>query len=450
MSKYQTFKKLMKQDKRQILVAVYNNLVHTGITNHLSDEAYLKLTYRIRFGTKLHLENPVTFNEKLQWLKLHDRNPDYIKMVDKVLAKEYVAGLIGDEHIIPTLGVYDSFDEIDFEKLPNQFVLKCNHDSGSIVICKDKSKFDMNKARKRLTKGLETDAFYWGREWPYKNVKRKILAEAYMEDEDSEELRDYKLMVFKGKVKSSFTGSEPFSADGLKITFFDTDWKEMPFERHYPKNRQEIRKPLNYDEMVRLAQKLAKDIPFDRVDFYEVAGKTYFGEISLYPGSGWEEFTPSEWDKTLGSWIKLPVGGVLLIKENIVIHFPFKKSQDLTDYKFFCFDGKPEYCQIITGRTKNEKIDFYDMGWNKQPFVGLTPMVSNSGFQFPKPKNFESMKSIACLLSKSLPFSRIDFYEVNEKLFFGEITLYPAAGFGKFTPEEWNYTLGKMINIECI
>lgn len=308
MSKLQTFKKLLKHDKRQILVAVYNNIVHTGITKILPDETYLKLTHRIRFGENLHLDNPTTFNEKLQWLKLYDHNPDYVKMVDKVLVKEYVASIIGEDYIIPTLGVYDSFDEIDFDNLPNQFVLKCNHDSGSIIICRDKSKLDIDKARKKLTKSLKTDAFYWGREWPYKMVNRKILAEAYMEDDDAEELKDYKLMTFNGKVKCSFVGSERFSEDGLKITFFDTDWKVMPFERHYPKSKLDIKKPLNYDQMVVMAEKLSTNIPFARIDFYEVGGKAYFGEITLFPGSGWEEFTPSEWDKTLGSWLKLPKG----------------------------------------------------------------------------------------------------------------------------------------------
>ena len=309
MSKLTTFRKLWSGDKHQILVAIYNNIVHTGITNFLSDETYLKLTYRVRFSEKLDLNNPVTFNQKLQWLKLHDRQERYIELVDKVKVKDYVAREIGSQYLIPTLGVWDRFEDIDFDSLPDQFVLKCNHDSGSIVICRDKSKFDVEKARRKLTKGLKTDAFYWGREWPYKNVERKILAEAYMEDDDAEELRDYKLMVFNGKVKCSFTGTERFGEDGLKITFFDTDWKIMPFERHYPKSKLEIKKPLNYDEMVKLAEKLAKDIPFARIDFYEVGGTTYFGEVTLYPGSGWEEFTPSEWDKTLGSWIKLPVGG---------------------------------------------------------------------------------------------------------------------------------------------
>ena len=301
--------RLSKTDWRQILVAAYNNIVHTGITNLLSDETYLKLTYHIRFGKKLDIQNPVTFNEKLQWLKLHDRNPDHVQMVDKIAAKEYVAGIIGEQYIIPTLGVYDSFDEIDFDELPDRFVLKCNHDSGSIVVCRNKSTFDKERARNKLTKGLKTDSFYWGREWPYKHVKRQILAETYMEDSDAAELKDYKLMCFNGKVKCSFVCSDRFSEDGLKVTFYDTDWKVMPFERHYPKSRTDIPKPLHYDDMVALAEKLAKDIPFVRIDFYEVEGKVYFGEITFFPGSGWEEFTPSEWDKTLGEWIQLPAPG---------------------------------------------------------------------------------------------------------------------------------------------
>ena len=307
MGKVDTFKKLLKGDKRQIIIAAYNNLVHTGITNLLSDKAYLKLTYRIRFGEKLDLKNPMTYNQKLQWLKLYDRNPEYVKMVDKILVKEYVEKVIGKEYIIPTLGVWDRYEDIDFSELPEQFVLKCNHDSGSIVVCTNKEKLDRKKTRKKLKTGLKTDGFFWGREWPYKSVKRRILAEQYMEEEGTNELKDIKLMCFDGKVKCSFIGSERFSKDGLKVTFFDTDWKVMPFERHYPKSKKEIKKPQNYDEMVILAEKLSQGIPFVRVDFYEVCGKTYFGELTFFPGSGWEEFRPEAWDKKIGEWIKLPI-----------------------------------------------------------------------------------------------------------------------------------------------
>lgn len=449
MSKIKTLKKLWKKDKRQIIVAIYNNIVHTGITNLLSDEAYLKLTYRIRFGEKLDLGNPVTFNQKLQWLKLHDRQDRYVELVDKVKVKEYVAKEIGSQYIIPTLGVWDCFEDIDFESLPNRFVLKCNHDSGSIVICRDKAKFDIAKARRKLTRGIHTDAFYWGREWPYKNVERKILAEAYMEDNSVDELKDYKMMSFNVKEKYLFMDTEQLSEDGLEITFFDTDWKVMPFERYYLKSKQEINKPLNYDEIVRLTEKLSKDIPIAGVDYYEIYGGRCHGEITLLPGYRWEDFTLPEWDQTLGSWIKLPMGqGLLLIKENVAIHIPLKQYCDLTDYKLFCFNGEPMYCQIISERTKDEKIDFYDMDWNLQPFVGLTPLVGNSGFHFPKPRNFEKMKELSRKLSNGTQFSRIDFYEVNEKLYFSEFTLYPASGFGKFSPDIWNKKLGDMIILE--
>lgn len=305
MSKIKTFLKLFKEDKRQLYIAIYNNIVHLGITNILPDKLYLKITYRIRFGEKLDFNNPKTFNQKLQWLKLYDRNPRYINMVDKILVKEYVSDIIGKEYVIPTLGVYNSFDDINFEELPDKFVIKCNHDSGSIVICNDKKKFDYIKAKKKINKGLKTDAYFWGREWPYKNVNRKILIEQYMKDDNSNELKDYKLMCFNGEVKCSFVCNERFSKDGLKVTFFDNDWKRLPFERHYQQSNDNIKKPKNFDKMIELAEILARDIPFVRIDFYEVSGKIYFGEITFFPGSGWEEFNPKEWDNRLGSWIKL-------------------------------------------------------------------------------------------------------------------------------------------------
>lgn len=453
MSKLTTMRKLLHGNKRQILEALYSNIVHCGITNYFSDEIYLKLSYLVHVGDKLDLDNPKTFSEKIQWLKLHDHNPDYIKMVDKILVKDYVSDIIGAEYTIPTLGVYDSFDEIDFDCLPNQFVLKCNHDSGSIVICRDKANFDKNKARKKLTKALKSDAFYWGREWPYKFVNRKILAEAYLYNDDAIELKENKDKTFSENGKSFLGSKERISESGFKVVFYDTDWKTMPFERYHSKQKLDMKNPLNSEEVFDLAEKLAKDIPFERIDFYKVEGEGFFGEVVLVSNREREEFTPSKWDKTLGTWIKLP-GGVVLIKENVIIHFPFGSSIDLTDYKFFCFNGIPKYCQVITGRTKNEKIDFYDMEWNLQSFVGLTsmngltPSITNSGFVFPQPDSFENMKTISEKLSAGIPFSRIDFYEVNKKLYFGEITLYPAAGFAVFSPDEWNYTLGELINLE--
>lgn len=278
-----------------------------GCMDWMADKQYLKIMYWAIMHKKLNLKNPQTFNEKLQWLKLYDRNPEYIRMVDKYEAKKYVAEKIGEEYIIPTLGVWDSFDDIDFTTLSNQFVLKTTHDSGSIIICKDKNSFDYEQAKKSLANSLQRDYYLEHREWPYKNVKRRIIAEKFMVDESGYELKDYKLMCFNGKVNCSFVCSERYSSDSLKVTFFDKEWNVLPFERHYPKSKTPINKPQNYEKMVELAEKLSKNIPFVRVDFYEVEGKIYFGEITFYPGSGFEEFNPDSTDTELGKLIELPV-----------------------------------------------------------------------------------------------------------------------------------------------
>ncbi|MBQ3667088.1 MAG: hypothetical protein II913_03410 [Elusimicrobiaceae bacterium] len=269
----------------------------------LPDEWYIQLQYFYHFHRFANLKNPQTFNEKLQWLKLHDHNPLYTTLVDKYAVKKWVADKIGEEYIIPTLGVWNKAEDIDFDKLPNQFVLKVNHDSGGLVICRDKSKLDKQAAIAKLSGALKNNGYWYGREWPYKNVKPCILAEKYIEDAETKELWDYKLMCFNGKVRCSFVCTERFTENGLKVTFYDDDWNIMPFERHYPRRKTPMAKPLNYEEMVNLAEKLSKGIPFVRVDFYSVQGKTYFGELTFYPGSGLEEFVPSEWDKKIGDWL---------------------------------------------------------------------------------------------------------------------------------------------------
>lgn len=272
------------------------------------DKQYLQMMYWLHLGRKLNLKNPKTFNEKLQWLKLYNHKPEYTIMVDKVKAKEYVAKLIGEEHIIPTLGVWDDPDDIDFDALPDQFVLKCNHNSGTgMCICRDKSKLDIEKVKAELRKGLKENYYMRWREWPYKNVPRKILAEKFMVDESGTELKDYKI---------------------------------------------------------------------------------------------------------------------------------------------FCFNGEPRYCQVISDRNTDEKIDFYDMHWKRLVgLVGLNDKVHNSEYAIPCPESFEDMKQMASLLAKSIPFSRIDFYEINHQAYFGEITFFPATGFGNFNPREWNVKMGDVITL---
>lgn len=273
----------------------------------LSDELYIQLQYFYHFHRFANLKHPQTFNDKLQWLKLHDRNPLYTTLVDKYAVKKWVAAQIGEQYIIPTLGVWEKAEDINFDALPNQFVLKCNHSGGgNVIICRDKAQLDKQETIKKLAHQLQNNSYWYGREWPYKNVKPCIIAEKFMEDSPQEGLSDFKLMCFNGKVKCSFTCTERFSKNGLKVTFYDPNWQVMPFERHYPRSKTPLAKPLNYDEMVALAGKLSKGIPFVRVDFYSVQGKTYFGELTFYPGSGLEEFTPPQWDKTFGDCLILP------------------------------------------------------------------------------------------------------------------------------------------------
>lgn len=282
----------------------FNFLASKGFYKWMNDERFLRRAYKMNFGVELNLNNPQTFNEKLQWLKLYDRKDIYTMMVDKYEVKKYVADIIGEEYIIPTFGVYDKFDEIDFDKLPNQFVIKCTHDSGGVVICKDKSKLDKKVARKKINKSLKRNFYYNYREWPYKNVKPRILIEKYMEDKDAGELVDYKVMCFNEKAKMIFTCTERFG-DGLKVTFFDLGWNKLPFERHYPSSNKNIPRPKNLKKMIELSEKMSKDISFVRMDWYEINGELYFGEYTFYPGSGFEEFTPEEWDRKLGNLIDL-------------------------------------------------------------------------------------------------------------------------------------------------
>lgn len=271
------------------------------------DKRFLSLRWWCCMRSKLDWDNPRTFNEKLQWLKLYNRQPLYTTLVDKVKVKEYVANIIGEEYIIPTLGVWERAEDIDFEKLPDKFVLKCNHNSGTgMCICTDKSKLDFDKVRQGLKRGLSENYFLVNREWPYKDVPRRILAEKYIE--------------------------------------------------------QTTERPLD-------------------------------------------------------------------------------------DYKFFCFDGEPRYCQVIKDRTTQETIDFFDMDWNHQDFIGLNTQAVHAAMSIPRPETFERMKDIARKLSEGKPFTRVDLYEVDGKQYFGEVTLFPMSGFGHFTPNNIDEMMGEMLHL---
>lgn len=276
-----------------------------------NDELYLRILFFLRQRKVLHLKNPQTFSEKLQWLKLHDRKPEYTTMVDKYAVKKYVGNIIGEKYIIPTIGVWDKPEDIDWDSLPDKFVLKTTHGGGSVgvVICKDKNSFNKEKAIRNLSQSLKQNIYTELREWPYKDVKKRIIAEPFMED---------------------------------------------------------------YND----------------------------------------------------------------------------SSQDLPDFKFFCFNGNPKYCQVIKDRNTKETIDFFDMHWQHQEFIGFNPYVTHAKECPKKPLNYEKMQEIARLLSKDIPFSRIDLYEINGKIYFGEITLFPASGLRLLRPYIWNKYFGDMIDIK--
>lgn len=280
----------------------------SGALSGLSDERYLSLLYRLTFGKKLNLEQPTTFNEKLQWLKLYDRRPEYTAMVDKVTAKELAAARIGAEHIIPTLGVWDSVDEIDFDALPDKFVLKTTHDSGGVRIVDRRKDFDPAALRAFFDAHLRNNLYKSQREWPYKDVKPRILAETYMEDSKTGELRDYKIFVFGGEAKAVHIATNRQNAEQpTAFDFFDREFRHYDFRKGgYPNAETLPGKPEHMDRMFELAERLSDGLPFLRVDFFEADGKVYFGEFTFYPGSGFSPFDPEKWDTVFGGWLKLP------------------------------------------------------------------------------------------------------------------------------------------------
>lgn len=303
-----TATRLLLNNRYAFLCAIFNKMNDAGLFHWMSDKSFLRLAYRLNFGKKLDLKYPKSFSEKLQWLKLYDRRPEYVTMVDKYAVKDYVASIIGEEYIIPTLGVWDRPDDINFDSLPNQFVLKWNHDSKSVVICENKERFDRQKAIDKLRHGEKVNGYWYGREWPYKDVSPKIIAEKYLSQDDS-------------------------------------------------------------------------------------------------------------------------------------------KLHDLTDYKFFCFNGVPKYIQVIQNRRFSETIDFFDTEWNRQEFIGLNLSAVPSSVLPSRPHLLAEMIKVAKKLSVGLAFARIDLYETGEHIYFGEVTFYPASGFGAFTPPKWNIIIGDMLTL---
>ncbi len=424
----------------------------------LPDKPYLSLRYRCNVGHWMSWKHPKTFTEKLQWLKVYGFRPEYTKMVDKYAVKDYVAGIIGEEHIIPTLGVWDRVEDIDWDSLPTRFVLKTTHGGGGsgVVICKDKATFDRKVAMDKLQRNMKGTVVNSHREHPYYGVPRRIIAEQFLEETarpDLEDIMDYKFFCFDGEPRFLYVSDSPKH----ESVFLNTDWTLAGIGRDDYKSLKDVpAKPDNLDEMMEIARKLAKDIPHARVDLYNIGDHIYFSEITFYTGSGYIPFNPKSCDELIGAMLKLPenqqtkIGGGKIIRliDGEITVTDVQPSNDIKDYKFFCFDGEPRYCQVIRDRNTKETIDFYDMDWNHMPFVGLNPVAKNGVAPVAKPPHMDKMQEICRKLSAGNPFTRVDLYVVNDREYFGELTFYPASGFGVFTPEEWDGKLGELIRLE--
>ena len=304
MGKLKTAIYLLKNRRDLIIPTAFIYFARSKASHCLSDKVYLKLQYRANLGKKLNLKDPQTFNEKLQWLKLYNRKPLFTEMVDKYAARKFVSKRIGEEFLVPLIGAWGSAEEIDFDTLPEQFVLKCNHDSGSVTICKNKSELDREAVVKNLNSKLRWDMFYWSREWPYKNIKRKVICEAYMKDRDFDVLNVFKIMNFNNG-EQIIQVIQNDKTDKESIDYFDTKWNRLDMRQSFPNSEVPLDKPESLDVMLDLAKKLSDGFPFLRTDFYEINGKPYFSEFTFFSDAGMCKFTPKEWDEELGKRIDI-------------------------------------------------------------------------------------------------------------------------------------------------
>lgn len=274
------------------------------ILKFIPDEMMIKLEYRLKIGKKLHLNPPVTFNEKIQWLKLNDRKPLYTKMVDKYEVREYIKEQIGEEYLVPIYGVWENIEDISFQKLPKSFVLKCTHDSGSVILCENKDELNIQEVKKKLRSRITKNSFWYGREWVYKEVKPRIIAEEYLKDKSNLYLPVYKFFCFNGEPKI-IQSIQNDKQENESIDYFDINWNLLKIKQRFPNSETPFLKPDRLNEMLEIAKKLSKGIAFLRVDLYIINNKIYFSENTFYPDAGYSIFEPEDWDKKLGDWINL-------------------------------------------------------------------------------------------------------------------------------------------------
>ena len=293
---------------RALLVPKYrfSALSRLGFYNYMSDREYLQRLFKYRMGRELDIDTPRTFSEKLQWLKIYNRRPEYSVMVDKYAVKKFVADKIGAEYVVPLIGVYESPDEIDFDSLPDKFVIKCTHNGGEgNAICRDKAAFDFESRKKVIRRALTKNYYPASREWPYKNVPPRVIVEQYIQDGDRLNLPVYKIFCFNGEPKLI----QAIQDDKTKqetIDYFDTEWNRLQLRQNYPNSKNPLPRPECLSEMLELAAKLSTGVPHVRVDLYQANGKVYFSEFTFFSDAGMVDFDPPEWNNKLGEWLILP------------------------------------------------------------------------------------------------------------------------------------------------
>lgn len=277
-----------------------------GYLKWIPDQKYLTWRYSTKFNKKLNFENPQTYNEKLQWLKINNRDPKYTQLVDKYTVRKYVQEKIGSEYLVPLLNVWESVEEIDWKSLPDQFVLKCNHDSGGLIICTDKKQLDVNKAKKKLRKSLARNYYYAGREWPYKNVPPLILCEEFLSNPTGGEIQNYRIFCFNGKAEFIAVDFNTTDKNNTKRNIYDLEWNLLDFKISYPNEKKfDHSKPLMLNKMIELSEKLSDNIPHARIDFYYIEDQIIFGEITLFHQSGLGVIEPIEYEQKLGDLIDI-------------------------------------------------------------------------------------------------------------------------------------------------
>lgn len=406
--------------------------------------------YRQAMHQELILNNPKAINEKLQWLKLHDRNTLYTILVDMFAVKQWVAGRIGEEYVTPVYGAWSDVEDINFDKLPEQFVLKTNHDCGGIAICRDKASFDFEKAKMDLGAHLKRN-YYWGcREWPYKDVKPCVFAEEYREDFASGELPDYKCFYFDGIAKAMFIATERFGGKETEFDFYDAEFNHLPFLNGHPHSPKDLEKPKEFEKMRELAERLSKGIPHVRVDFYATEAGVYFGEMTFSHWDGLVPFEPPEWDDVFGSWIQLPSGRRLFVSDGFLLRVASHREGSfgkMVDHKFYCFNGTPMFLYISQGLEDHDtaRISFLNPDWSFAEFKRDDYRCFES---LPlKPESFDQMLDISRDLSVGIPIVRVDLFEVDGQPRFSELTFSPCGGFMRFHPPEWDAKTGKMLDL---